>query len=115
MNNAEFDRLDMNNDNRISRFEFENAATAGDSDNGVAHSAAWRTGYDRGIEEGRMAGREDYVRNQGLDLEGQRELERADSGYTPQVGIATATTSLAIAKGSGTRTATGYNNARDGR
>lgn len=86
MNNVEFDRLDMNNDNRISRFEFENAATAGDSDNGVAHSAAWRTGHDRGMQEGRMAGREDYVRNQGFDLEGQRELERADSGYTPQVG-----------------------------
>ena len=49
-------------------------------------SAAWRTGYDRGIQEGRAAGREDYTRRQGWDLEGQRELERADSGYTPQVG-----------------------------
>ena len=26
------------------------------------------------------------TRRQGWDLEGQRELEQADSGYTPQVG-----------------------------
>ena len=31
MSTAEFDRLDSNNDNRISRFEFENAAVAGDA------------------------------------------------------------------------------------
>ena len=37
------------------------------------------------LEHG-LAGREDFVRNQGWDLEGQRELEQADSGYTPQVG-----------------------------
>jgi hypothetical protein len=79
---GEFDRLDANRDNRVSRFEFENVATADETN----RSAAWRTGYDRGIQEGRAAGREDFVRRQGWDLEGQRELERADSGYTPQVG-----------------------------
>jgi hypothetical protein len=86
MTNPQFDRLDTNNDNRISRFEFENGADVVPSDGSFRQSGAWRSGYDRGIQEGRMAGREDYVRNQGWDLEGQRELERADSGYTPQVG-----------------------------
>ncbi len=83
MTNPEFDRIDTNNDNRISRFEFENAA---DFDNGVRRNGAWQTGYDRGLQEGRAAGRDDYLRNQGWDLDGQRELERADSGYTPQMG-----------------------------
>jgi Ca2+-binding EF-hand superfamily protein len=87
MTNTEFDRIDTNRDNRISRFEFENAATASNpSWDERNRSAAWRSGYDRGIQEGRAAGREDFTRRQGWDLEGQRELERADSGYTPQVG-----------------------------
>ena len=84
---GEFDRFDTNQDNRISRPEFD-IATASDTDvaDDTHRSAAWRIGYDRGIEEGRAAGREDYTRRQGWDLEGQRELERADSGYTPQAG-----------------------------
>jgi EF hand len=87
MTAVEFDRFDTNRDNRISRFEFENVATASNPwRDDTNRSAAWRTGYDRGIQEGRAAGREDYTRRQGWDLEGQRELERADSGYTPQVG-----------------------------
>ena len=36
--------------------------------------------------EGRQAGREDKTRRNAWDLEGQRELEQADSGYTTQVG-----------------------------
>jgi hypothetical protein len=83
MGSADFSRLDVNRDDRISRFEFENDTGAYNDH----RSAAWRTGYDRGILEGRAAGREDYIRRQGWDLEGQRELERADSGYIPQVGI----------------------------
>ena len=83
---VEFDRFDTNRDNRISRFEFQNVASASDPTNEPERSAAWRTGYDRGILEGRAAGREDFTRRQRWDLEGQRELEQADSGYTPQVG-----------------------------
>lgn len=80
---VDFTRLDVNRDNRISRFEFENdTASYHDYD----RSAAWRAGYDRGMQEGRDAGREDYVRNHGWDLDGQRELERADSGYSAQLG-----------------------------
>ncbi len=112
MNNAEFDRLDTNNDNRISRFEFENAA--GDSYNGSARSTAWRTGYERGIQEGRMAGREDFVRNQGYDLEGQRELEQANSGYTPQAGSYSDYQS-GYREGFRNAYRDGYNNARDNR
>ena len=78
---AGFSRLDSNRDNRLSRTEYD-AEVAPEAE----RSAAWRTGYDRGIQEGRAAGREDFVRRQGWDIEGQRELERADSGYTPQVG-----------------------------
>ena len=78
---AGFSRLDRNRDNRLSRTEYDAEVT-----NDTTRSAAWRTGYDRGIREGRAAGREDYTRKQGWDLEGQRELEQADSGYTPQVG-----------------------------
>jgi hypothetical protein len=76
-----FSRLDANRDNRLSRTEYDAEVT-----NEANRSAAWRTGYDRGILEGRAAGREDFTRRQGWDLEGQRELEQADSGYTPQVG-----------------------------
>lgn len=79
-----FNRLDANRDNRLSRAEYD-AEVQGQPQT-TARSGAWRTGHDRGIQEGRAAGREDFVRNQGFDLDGQRELERADSGYTPQVG-----------------------------
>ena len=81
----DFARIDRNRDNRISRFEFENAGSYG-SFYGSDHSAAWRHGYDRGVVEGRSAGREDYVRRQRWDLEGQRELEGADSGYNSSFG-----------------------------
>ncbi len=81
---VDFDRFDVNRDNRISRNEFDTVATASTPE--ATRSPAWRTGYDRGIAEGRTAGTEDFTRRQGWDLEGQRELERADSGYTPQVG-----------------------------
>lgn len=78
---AGFSRLDRNRDNRLSRTEYDAEVT-----NETSRSAAWRSGYDRGTQEGRAAGREDYTRRQGWDLDGQRELERADSGYTQQVG-----------------------------
>ena len=41
--------------------------------------------------EGRAAGREDRERNQGWDLEGQRELEQADSGYRREWACARST------------------------
>jgi Ca2+-binding EF-hand superfamily protein len=83
MSNAEFNRLDTNNDNRLSRFELSGVASAAPVTN---QSAAWRAGYDRGMQEGRQAGHEDKANGHGWDLEGQSELERADSGYNTQVG-----------------------------
>ena len=75
---ASFDLRDANKDGRLSRDEF-----VGMTSN---RSSAYRAGYDRGLTEGRAAGREDRVRNQGWDLEGQRELEGADSGYQTSIG-----------------------------
>lgn len=75
---ASFDQRDANRDGRLSRNEFTGAQ--------VERNPAYRAGFDRGLTEGRAAGREDRERNQGWDLEGQRELESADSGYDPRVG-----------------------------
>lgn len=116
MTNIEFDRFDTNRDNRISRFEYENASSRASSydDSSPLRSAAWRTGYDRGIQEGREQGRQDYLRYQRWDLDGQTELERADSGYTPQVG---SLTDYQAGYREGFRNAyrEGWYNARDGR
>lgn len=79
-NAAAFDRLDANRDARLSRQEFENSAAAALPQ----QTPAFRAGYDRGHQEGIQAGREDKPR--GWDLEGQRELETADSGYEPRFG-----------------------------
>lgn len=78
---AAFDRMDTNHDGRISRDEFDAAASTEASQ----HSPAWRAGYERGRQEGVQAGREDKARSQ-WDLEGQRELETADSGYQDSMG-----------------------------
>jgi Ca2+-binding EF-hand superfamily protein len=75
---ASFDVRDANKDGRLSRDEF-----IGITSN---RTSAYKAGYDRGLTEGRTAGREDRARNQGWDLEGQRELEQADSGYTASMG-----------------------------
>ncbi|HKY22909.1 MAG TPA: hypothetical protein VJM31_16970 [Vicinamibacterales bacterium] len=82
-----FTRLDANRDNRLSRPEYDAHVPAATAPSGSTNrSDAWRTGYNRGLQEGRVAGREDVVGNRGWDLDGQRELERADSGYTQRVG-----------------------------
>jgi Ca2+-binding EF-hand superfamily protein len=77
---ASFDQRDANRDGRLSRDEFTRTTSQPKPSN------AYRAGFDRGLTEGRAAGREDRERNQGWDLEGQRELETADSGYQAQVG-----------------------------
>jgi Ca2+-binding EF-hand superfamily protein len=79
-----FTLLDSNRDNRLSRGEYD--ATVATNQPQANRSQAWRAGYDRGIQEGRQAGREDYSNGHGWDLEGQTELEQADSGYNSQVG-----------------------------
>lgn len=79
-NGAGFDRLDANRDGRLSRQEWDNSGTA----TLPQQSAAFRAGFERGRQEGIQAGREDKPR--GWDLEGQRELEQADSGYQASMG-----------------------------
>jgi Ca2+-binding EF-hand superfamily protein len=76
-----FDRLDVNRDGRLSMQEFQRTAAPA-----PARSAAFRTGYERGLIEGRQAGREERLANRAWDLEGQTELEQADSGYQPGMG-----------------------------
>lgn len=76
---ASFDTRDANRDGRLTAAEFGESRQRD-------RSQAYRSGYDRGMIEGRAAGREDRERNQGWDLEGQRELESADSGYEPSMG-----------------------------
>jgi Ca2+-binding EF-hand superfamily protein len=86
-----FRALDRNRDDRITRGEFREVAgtpgrdVAGTSGT-VERTPAYRAGFERGLTEGRAAGREDLERNQGFDLEGQRELETADSGYDARFG-----------------------------
>jgi len=79
-----FDRADRNGDRILSRTEFL-GEDRGQPGNG-SWGPAFRAGYERGQIEGRTAGREDRDRNQGYDLEGQRELETADSGYEARFG-----------------------------
>ena len=74
-----FNALDENRDNTLTRAEFATPRQA--------RSDAWQQGYTRGVAEGRQAGKEDkQLRNQ-WDLEGQRELETADSGYEARLGV----------------------------
>ena len=77
---ASFERLDKNRDGRLTPEEFSGRVP------GATRSQAYQAGYDRGLMEGRAAGREDRERKQGWDLEGQRELEQADSGYEARMG-----------------------------
>jgi hypothetical protein len=73
-------------------FDFVQDEAVGTSGTAVPqnNTRAYRAGYDRGVIEGRQAGKEDKSVNGGnWDLEGQRELEQADSGYTPEVGART--------------------------
>jgi len=80
-NTAAFDRLDANRDGRVSAAEFDSAADAAST---PQHSPTWWKGYERGRIEGTQAGKEDKPRH--WDLEGQRELETADSGYDSNMG-----------------------------
>lgn len=78
-----FSRIDLNRDGFVSHREFLEAI---DTDPEVQRSQAYLAGSHQGAIEGRQAGREDRTLRNAWDLEGQRELEQADSGYTIQVG-----------------------------
>ena len=51
-----------------------------------AMTQAFQAGRERGLVDGRQAGREDRDQRGTWDLEGQRELEHADAGYRNELG-----------------------------
>lgn len=87
---ADFRAIDADGDGVVTRAEYRDAsanAAPTDDDRLANRSEAYRAGYNRGMTEGRQAGYEDKNVNGGRwDLDGQRELEQADSGYTSQLG-----------------------------
>ena len=89
-NDVMFSRMDTNRDLVVTYDEF--VAVVDDDEAGRAgvrtETRAYQAGYDRGLAEGREAGRADKARNGGTwDLEGQRELQQADSGYREELGV----------------------------
>ena len=76
---ASFYARDFDRNGRLTRAEFSGVAPE-------TMSAAFKAGQERGLIEGRQAGREDKQNTGVWDLEGQRELEQADSGYNSSVG-----------------------------
>jgi hypothetical protein len=100
---ATFDDLDRNGNGVITSGEWRGSAeefraldTDGDGvltpreyrdGRDLVNSPAYRAGRDRGVIDGRQAGKEDKTINGGRwDLDGQRELESADAGYTESMG-----------------------------
>jgi Ca2+-binding EF-hand superfamily protein len=84
---ARFERLDTNRDGRLTANEYAAGRDGGAGPAGTAtQSAAYRAGYERGMADGRAAGREDRNGPGRWDLDGQRELEQADAGYRDALG-----------------------------
>jgi Ca2+-binding EF-hand superfamily protein len=91
-----FEQADANGDGMVTRAEFLDARRAAPSTSDAAMGTtadlrrgtpAFQTGFDKGLVDGRQAGKEDRTINGGKwDLEGQRELEQADAGYQASVG-----------------------------
>jgi Ca2+-binding EF-hand superfamily protein len=88
---AAFDLLDDNRDGLLTRAEIADsgavAAPDRSPDQAATRTRAYRAGEDRGLADGRNAGREDRRNNAGWDLDGQRELEQADAGYDAGLGV----------------------------
>lgn len=96
-----FDRLDIDRNSRItlnewrwSRASFDsrdrdrNGSLERDELNDVTapRGDAYQKGHERGLIDGREAGRQDKTRRNRWDLDGQRELEQADAGYQASMG-----------------------------
>ena len=87
-----FNRVDVNRDGVVTEREFlgegwqQEPVEAGDDRTVRRDTRAYQSGYDRGLLDGRQAGREDKELRNTWDLEGQRELEQADAGYAANVG-----------------------------
>lgn len=84
-----FARIDQDRNGVITLPEFLGVDASATGTSGRAPNIAsptYRTGYDRGLLDGRQAGREDRELRNQWDLEGQRELETADAGYQASMG-----------------------------
>jgi hypothetical protein len=74
-----FTDLDTNRDGSLTEDELWTPGNA------PVVTRTFQAGRDRGLIDGRQAGREDAARR-AWDLEGQRELEQADAGYRNELG-----------------------------
>jgi hypothetical protein len=89
----DFRAYDLNRDGVLSRTELSNARRRAEDQSAVVNptsrdagtSRAFEAGRQRGQEEGRQAGQDDRYRRR-WDLDGQQELESADSGYRGDFG-----------------------------
>lgn len=80
-----FTDLDVNRDGALTEDELWTIRTDAAQPNVNQRSTAYRAGYERGRMDGRQAGWEDD-RRRVWDLDGQRELDRADAGYRQDLG-----------------------------
>ena len=75
-----FTQLDVNRDGLLTEDELWPRSTP------PALTRAFQAGRDRGLNDGRQAGREDREQREVWDLEGQRELGETDAGYRSELG-----------------------------
>jgi hypothetical protein len=95
-NARSFDRHDTNHDGLLSGSEIwipaplkpstRDRAVGTSGNDAQQQTRAYKLGHQRGMVEGRQAGKEDKEGPNRWDLEGQRELEQADSGYNIEMG-----------------------------
>ena len=89
---ATFSRIDRNRDGLLTREEYLGTDDLFDVPVGTTgtdaqkQTRAYQLAYQRGLTEGRQAGKEDKEGPNTWDLDGQRELEQADSGYLSEMG-----------------------------
>lgn len=89
---ATFARVDRNRDGLLTPAEYLGTEAVTDVPTGTSgndeqrQTLAYKAGHERGLIEGRQAGKEDKEGPNRWDLEGQRELEQADSGYNLELG-----------------------------
>jgi len=75
-----FTQLDVNRDGVLTEDELRSPGTP------PVLTPAFQAGRDRGLKDGRQAGREDREQRGAWDLEGQRELNETDAGYRSELG-----------------------------
>jgi len=81
-----FAQLDVNGDGSLTEDELWSRSTAASmTRTPPVVTRTFQAGRDRGLGDGRQAGREDRDRRT-WDLDGQRELEQADAGYRNELG-----------------------------